>query len=106
MSASKPNEIMYRWLTKASPSLTLLLAKIPVQQFFREFRALEFHQARILFNVPVKRHADLPGLGKNLGVLNGRLVGQLVLVQQSVALDHMQGVAVKIAGPVKPGLVI
>ena len=42
-SARKPMWIMCRWIIQTAPSLTRLFAKIPVQQFFGEFRTLEFH---------------------------------------------------------------
>jgi len=33
-----------------------------------ELGALEFHQARILFGMPVERHADFPRAAKNFGI--------------------------------------
>ena len=53
---------------------------------------------------PVERHAHLPRPREHLRVLDRRLVLQRVGVERGVALDHLQRVAVVIAGAIEPGL--
>ena len=56
--------------------------------------------------MPVERHADLPGPRKGSWVVDGGLVLERVGAAERVALDHVQRVAVKIAGAVEPGLIV
>src|SRR5213593_2896844 len=68
--------------------------------------ALVFQKLKIFFRMPIERHTHLPGPGKHLGVLDRGFVVDVVGVGERVAFDHVQSVAVEIAGPVEPGLVV
>ena len=49
-----------------------------------------------------ERHADLPRPREDLGILDRRLVANRVRIEHGVALDDVQGVAVKVARLVEP----
>ena len=79
---------------------------MPIHELFRELHALEFQQLSVLIQPAIERHAHLPGSGKHFRVFDGDFIGKGVRAEGRVALDHMQGVAMKIPGPVKPSLVV
>src|SRR5215469_9298858 len=56
----------------------LLLLQLSVQQFFYERHALELEQLCVLFNVPVKRHADLPRPREDARVFDCRFVLKMI----------------------------
>src|SRR5262245_11469774 len=87
-------------------SLAWLLAKVPIHELLNELHALEFQDLRVLLQPTIKRHTELPGPREHLRVLNGGFVGERVETERRVTLDQMQGIAVEVPGPVKPGLVV
>src|SRR5437016_4386907 len=79
----------------------LLLPKVAVKSFFHHFNTSEIHKLRIRFEPAVERHADLPGPREYLRVLDGRFVTDDVGSLWGVSLDHMQRIAVEIAGAIE-----
>src|SRR6266446_4329960 len=78
----------------------------PALGLFLQSVALVIQYLNILFLPTVQGHAHFPGPRKHLGVLDRDLIGDVVGAGAPVALDHVQGVAMEIAGPVEPGLVV
>ena len=66
--------------------------------------ALVFEKPEVRLPVKVERHADLPGTRKHLRVLDRRLVRHGAGVGARVTFDHVQRLAVEIAGAVEPRL--
>src|SRR5215469_1543585 len=99
-------DVRRRRLMPPSCSLVRLLTQMAVHQLFHKLHAFEFQELSVLLQPPIERHADLPRPRKHLRVLDGGLIVEGIGGQGCVALDHVQGVAVKIAGSVKPGPVV
>src|SRR5688572_7886678 len=91
--------------TKMSRMSVGSFSQLSVQHLFRERHALEFEELRVLFLPAVERRGDLPRPSEDLKVLDGGLVLNEIRSGGGVALDHVQGLAVKIAGPIEPRLV-
>src|SRR5207245_1794030 len=88
-------------------SLLRLLFQAAVEQLLREFDAPVLEQLDVRLPPAVERHADRPGPGKRLRILEPRLVVDVVPAgRQGVALGHRQRIAVVIAGPVEPGQIV
>src|SRR6185436_11335191 len=47
--------------------------ELAVEQRLGELHAIELEQARVGFGAPIERHADRPGLGERLRILDRRL---------------------------------
>ena len=75
-------------------------------QLLDELRTLEFQEPRVPVHAPIERHGDFPRSCKNLRVLDGGFVHQVVRTDRGVAFDHVQRVAVVVPGPVEPCLVV
>src|SRR5438552_16528978 len=69
-------------------------------------KALVFEELDVWFLAPIQDHPHLPGARKHLRILDRHFVVDVIDVAERVAFDQMQGVAVEIAGPVEPGLVV
>ena len=54
----------------------------------------------------VERHAHFPGPRENFWIFNCRFVLNHIRAGARVALDNVQRLAVKVSGPVEPGLVV
>src|SRR5713101_2073171 len=88
-------------------SLLRLLFQAAVEQLLREFDALILEQLSARLPPPVERHADRPGPGKCLRILEPRLVVDVVPAgRQGVALGDRERIAVVIAGSVEPGQIV
>src|SRR5436190_5964860 len=88
-------------------SLLRLLFQAAVEQLLREFNAPVLEQLDVRLLPAIERHADRPGPGKRLRILEPRLVIDVVPAgRQGVALAHRQGIAVVIAGSVEPGQIV
>src|SRR5258708_3643577 len=86
------------------PLLGRLLFQVAVEQLLREFDAVVLEELGFRLTPAVQRHADRPGPGERLRVLDPRLVIEVVPAgRPGVALGDRELVAVVIAGPVKPG---
>src|SRR5438067_2185050 len=68
--------------------------------------ALIFHDLEVLLRVSRERHADREGLGEQLGILDGRGVGDRVGTCSCEMLYDVQVAAMEVPGAVEPGLVI
>src|SRR5581483_25429 len=75
---------------------------LAVQQFLGEFHALEFQKLGVVFHPAIKRHADFPGAGENLGILDGGFVIQMIRIGAGESFHHMQLIACEIAGAIEP----
>src|SRR5204862_5925176 len=72
--------------------------------FFDHFNTPEVHELRIGFEPAVERKADFPGPREYFGIFDRRFVLDRIWRNRRVSLDNMQGVAMKIAGSIKPGI--
>src|SRR5207245_9176053 len=72
--------------------------------FFDHFNTPEVHELRIGFEPAVERKADFPRLREYFGIFDRRFVLDRISRNRRVSLDNMQGVAMKIAGSIKPGI--
>src|ERR1700733_2459744 len=68
--------------------------------------AFVFEQGRVLIRVPMQIHADGPGSGERLRIGHGSLILHHVRAGASVALHHLQRVAVMVARSIEPGLIV
>src|ERR1700682_4845843 len=95
---------MNRFLMFKPPRLLAkrLLPIWAIQQFLDKFHALEIQNLHVLFLAPVQRHADFPGAREYLRVFDRRLERNYIGTDTGVPLHHVQLVAVKISGTVKP----
>src|SRR5215510_6456310 len=84
----------------------LLAPQMPVQQLLGELDALEVENLDVLFGPPHERHADLPGPGEHLGVLDRDFVHDHVRTGRRVPLDDVQRVGGVVACPVEPRLAV
>src|SRR5687768_909200 len=73
--------------------------------FFGVQVALVLHDA-VHVPMPVDRHLDRPRAREHLRVGHRRAVGDDILRRPRQALDHLQRVAVEVAGAIEPGLVV
>src|SRR5438034_11036596 len=71
----------------------------PALGLFLQSVALVVQNLNILFLPTIQGHAHFPGPRKHLRVLDRDLIGDVVGAGARVALDHVQGVAMEIAGP-------
>ena len=83
-----------------------LLAELAVKQFLSERYTFEFQQLETFFDTPVERQMDFPGSREDLGIFHGRLVSDMVLVRERIALHYMKAVAREIPGSIKPRFAI
>src|SRR5207247_9331533 len=72
--------------------------------FFDHFNTPEVHELRIGFEPAVERKADFPGPREYFRIFDRRFVLDRIWRNRRVSLDNMQGVAMKIAGSIKPGI--
>src|SRR5213078_1548609 len=59
--------------------------------------AFVFEHTGIRVHSFIERHADLPGPGEHLGIFDGSFITQMRSIDRRIALDHMQGIAMKIS---------
>src|SRR5260370_19027495 len=105
--AGKPANATNRCRIGSLPSFVQwLLAPLAIHQLFNELHTLEIQDRCALLLAPIKRHADLPWAREDLGIFNGRFIGDHIRTNTSVTLHNVQRIAMKIACPVKPGLVV
>src|SRR5438034_5605657 len=91
----------------ALPALDqLLLAEISPQELFDKLHAAVFEKLRVGFQATVERHRDFPWARKDFRILDRHLVMYGVTRNRREAFNQMQGVAVKVAGPVEPVLAV
>src|SRR5438552_8560651 len=72
-----------------TPSLARLLAQMPIDQFFYELHALEFHDLRVLFLTAIEGHAHLPGPRKHIWIRDGDFVIEKVRCLGGKTFDHV-----------------
>src|SRR5436309_11280656 len=77
-----------------------------IYELFRKLDTLELQGLDVRLHTPIQRHSDLPGTRKHLRILDRGLVHQMIRRQRRVALDDMQGVAVKVTRAVEPGFIV
>src|SRR5204863_469593 len=75
-------------------------------QLLDELDALEFHQLRVPLDAAIQREADLPRLRERIGILDRRLVHQVILRDARVTLGDLQFRRREIARAIEPGLTI
>src|SRR5688500_6153374 len=93
--------------SEASCPVYLLAARLVetqrrVHHFLDERHAVELDQLDVRLDTTIDGKADLPGPGKDLGILDRSLVANVVRTGGRVAFDHTEGVAVEVPGPVEP----
>src|SRR5436190_6930508 len=87
--------------------LRRLLFQVAVEQLLGEFDALVLEKLGLRLEPSVDGHPDRPGPDKRVRVLDPRLVVEMVSARpQRIALRDHERIAVMIAGPVKPGLIV
>src|SRR4030095_4144436 len=69
-------------------------------------KTLVLEQPEIFLLVPIEHHAHLPWPREHLRIFDRRFVVDVIGVGKRVPLDDVELVAVKIAGAIKPRLVI
>src|SRR5947207_7593908 len=72
--------------------------------FFDHFNTPEVHELRIGFEPAVERKADFPRPREYFGIFDRGFVLDRISRNRCVSLDNMQGVAMEIAGSIKPGI--
>jgi hypothetical protein len=77
-----------------------------VDQVFHEFHTPEFHELRVFFDMPIEGHADLPGPGEDLGILERRLVRERLGAAGGDSLDDVELVAVEVSRAIEPAQVV
>src|ERR1051326_418168 len=82
------------------------LAQRTVHQFFHKLDAFELQELSVRLQMTVENHAHLPRTREDLGVLDEGFIGEGIRTSRRVALDHVEGAAMKISGAVEPRLVI
>src|SRR5262252_3046110 len=83
-----------------------LLAEISVHELLGEFVAAEFEQLNVRLHATIERHGDAPRPREDFGVFDRRFVPDDVGRPQRESLDHVQRVAMKVAGAVEPAPVV
>src|SRR5437762_8335806 len=86
--------------------LLRLAAKVAVENVRDERHAVVFHELHVLLESAIERHADFPWPREHFGILDRRLVRDVVRIDPSVALHHVQLIAVEISRSIEPGFVI
>ena len=84
----------------------LLLAKMSIQELFDKLLAPVLDELRIRFQTTIEGHADLPWPRKHLRILDGGFVLDGVGRDRREPFDHVQLIAMEIARPVEPCLVV
>ena len=79
---------------------------MPRQKRFLVFETLVVQDLHVLFETTIEREAHRPPPREHLRILHGRLIENVVGADGRVPLNQMQLLAVKIPGPVEPGLVV
>jgi hypothetical protein len=82
------------------------LAQMAVHQFFRELDAEVLAERCRSFGAPIKGHAQLPRSREDFRIFDRRFVPQMIRTGPRIALDHMERVAVEVAGAIEPGLAV
>src|SRR5579875_709410 len=80
----------------------LVLAEMAIKSLLHHLDAAEIGQLGVRFEAAVDGKTDFPGPGEYLRVFQRGFVVNHVLTLQGVPLGDLQGVAMKIAGPVEP----
>src|SRR5262245_28490147 len=78
------------------------LAQMTVDTLLDVRDAVERDELRVLLHAAINRQADLPGPREHVRVFNRRVVLEMLRARRGDALDHMQRVAVEVAGAVEP----
>src|SRR5687767_5842324 len=104
--ATTPSDTPSLRLITTPPLAGGLLGKASVDQLFDKGLTLEFHQLNIALHPAIEREADLPGPRKDLRIVDGRLVPQVVRAHGRQAFDDVRGVAVKVAGAIEPVIAV
>src|SRR3989442_2721498 len=104
-------ELKHQFLIAELPSRGRRAAILPVLPTrragaFSKRKALVLEDLRILFLMTIEEHAHLPGFREHLRVFDGGFAVDLFWADRRVTLDHVQGVAVEVPGPVEPGFVV
>src|SRR5437867_4344074 len=68
--------------------------------------AVIFKHPRERFDPPVEWHPHMPGTREHLWILDRDVVVQVQGIDEAVALHDMKHLAVEVAGPIKPRLVV
>src|SRR5262245_59431096 len=96
----------YRWFMSNlsfRPSVARLLAEVTVDQVLGEFHTPKIQDLRVRLHAPVDGHADLPRSRKDVLILDGGFVQEVIGARGGKTFDHVQSFAVKISGSVQPG---
>src|SRR6187431_1415245 len=72
------------------------------RKFFLKHLALVFHDAKVLFLVPVEQDFKCPGPRKHFGIFHGCPVNDVIRAVKGVSLDYVQLIAVVVPGAVEP----
>src|ERR1700676_1451622 len=89
-----------------SKSSIFWFAQGAIQQLLGKLDADVFQELRILVHPAIQRHGDLPWPREDLGVLDRGFVRQMVGPRGRITFGHVQRVAVKVSGPVEPGVFV
>src|SRR4029434_3693528 len=81
-------------------------AELSVQQLLDELHAFVLTDLCVGIEATIKRHAHLPRSCEDFRILDRHLVHQMVRTDRSIALGYVQRVAMKIPGPIEPGLFV
>src|SRR5688572_32380163 len=82
------------------------LAQMAVDQLFGVLHTLKLQLRRIPLQSAIKRKTYLPGFRKRLWVLDCRFVINNIRISQCKPLCDLQGIAMEVAGSIKPCLLI
>src|SRR5688572_388021 len=80
----------------------LLPSEVAEYRFLDELRTSELHDLCVRFEPAVDRHADLPRTGEHFRIFDRGLVTERITADRRVPFDHVEGIAVKVPGPVEP----
>ena len=79
-----------------------VLAEVPVHELFDELDTLELPESSVGVDVAVERHADRPGLGERLRVVDLRFVHDVVAADHRVPLGHGGSEPGEVARTIEP----
>ena len=79
---------------------------MPIDQFFREFNALEFRKLCIPFFTPIEGQTNLSGPRKDGFILDRGFVIEMIRIGETVAFHNAQVLAREISDPVEPRLAV